>query len=166
MTYCICLVPEFVDHDIPSLIFAGEVEINELAAYEGLLGQDIYANMPETTDKILFEGANSGHGFAAYPSGEVAEYALNWLKYQVLDDDSICESLLQYPNSASEYLANIDCTDTLLGDLNGDSLINVQDVILTINLILISEYNSSADINSDDAVDILDIVQLINLILG
>ena len=166
VTYCICLVPEFVDHDIPSLIFAGEVEINELAAYEGLLGQDIYANMPETTDKILFEGANSGHGFAAYPNGEVAEYALNWLKYQVLDDDSICESLLQYPNSASEYLANIDCTDTLLGDLNGDSLINVQDVILTINLILISEYNSSADINSDDVVDILDIVQLINLILG
>ena len=166
VTYCICLVPELVDHSVPSLIFAGEVEVNELAAYEGMLGQDIYANMPAATDKIMFEGANSGHGFAAYPSGEVAEYALNWLKYQILDDNSVCESLLQYPNSASEYLTNIDCTDSLVGDLNGDSLINVQDVILTINLILISDFDSSADINSDGAVDILDIVQLINLILG
>ena len=166
VTYCICLVPEFVDHSVPSLIFAGEVEVNELTAYEGMLGQDIYANMPVATDKIMFEGANSGHGFAAYPSGEVAEYALNWLKYQVLDDNSACESLLQYPNSASEYLANIDCADFLLGDLNGDSLINVQDVILTINLILISDFDSGADINSDGAVDILDIVQLINIILG
>ena len=44
----------------------------------------IYDNMPESTDKIMFEGANDGHGFAAYPYGEVQEYALNWMKYQVL----------------------------------------------------------------------------------
>mgnify|MGYP006205468929 CR=1 FL=1 len=166
VTYCICLVPELVEHSVPSLIFAGEVEVNELTAYEGMLGQDIYANMPTITDKILFEGANSGHGFAAYPSGEVAEYALNWLKYQVLGDMVPCEALLDYPTSASEYLTNIECTGSMVGDVNGDELINVQDVILTINLILVSDYDSSADINSDSIVDILDIVQLINIILG
>ena len=166
VTYCICLVPEFVDHAIPSLIFAGEVEVNELTAYEGMLGQDIYANMPITTDKIMFEGANSGHGFAAYPSGEVSEYALHWLKYQVLGDMSSCEALLNYPTSASQYLTNIECTNSMVGDVNGDNLINVQDVILTINLILVSDYDQSADINADNIVDVLDIVQIINLILG
>ena len=164
--YCICLVPELVDHSVPSLIFAGEVEVNELTAYEGMLGQDIYANMPESTDKIMFEGAGSGHGFAASPYGEVKEYALNWLKFQVLDDSSVCESLLQFPDSASEYLNNIDCVDSITGDINGDSLVNVQDIILTVNLILNNEYNSFADLNEDNDVDVLDIVQIINLILN
>ena len=166
-TYCICLVPEFVDHPVPSLIFAGEVEVNELTAYEGMLGQDIYSNMPESTDKIMFEGANSGHGFAAYPYGEVQDYALNWLRYHVLDDDSVCESLLQIPSSASEYLTNLECEQSLLGDLNSDLVINIQDVVLAVNLVLTSSgYNSSADLNSDNIVNVQDIILLINIILN
>ncbi len=166
VTYCICLVPEFVNHPVPSLIFAGEVELNELTAYEGLLGQDIYTNMPESTDKVLFEGANSGHGFAAYPSGEVAQYALNWLKFHVLEDSSVCESLLEYPASASQYITNINCQQNLSGDINGDQTINVQDIILTVNFVLNNEYNTQADLNYDNTVDILDVVQIVNLILN
>ena len=166
-TYCICLVPEFVDHPVPSLIFAGEVEVNELTAYEGMLGQDIYANMPESTDKIMFEGAGSGHGFAAYPYGEVAQYALNWLSYHILNDDSVCESLLQTPSSASDYLTNLECEQSLLGDLNYDLIINIQDVVLAVNLVLTSSgYNSSADLNSDNIVNVQDIILLINIILN
>ncbi len=164
--YCICLVPEFVDHSVPSLIFAGEVELNELTAYEGMLGQDIYSNMPESTDKIMFEGANSGHGFAAYPYGEVQEYALNWLKYQVLNDGDACEALLETPSSASQYLVNMSCEGSLSGDINGDSIINIQDVVLIINLVLNSEYSDAADLNSDTTIDVLDVVQLVNLILN
>ena len=165
--YCICLVPELVDHSVPSLIFAGEVEVNELTAYEGMLGQDIYDNMPESTDKIMFEGANSGHGFAAYPSGEIAEYSLNWLKYHILDDLSACEPLLNYPSSASQYLTNLECNlSGMIGDINEDSLVNILDVILTVNLILDNEFNESADLNSDSIIDVLDIVQLVNIILS
>ena len=54
----------------------------------------------------------------------------------------------------------------LIGDVNGDFLINIQDIILTVNLVLNSEYNISADINSDGGIDILDIVQLANIILS
>ena len=164
--YCICLVPELVDHSVPSLIFAGEVEVNELTAYEGMLGQDIYINMPESTDKIMFEGANSGHGFAAYPYGEVQQYALNWLKYHVLDDTDACEALLLYPTLASQYLTNIECAASIEGDVNGDSLVNVQDIIVTVNFILANDYDSNADQNSDGSVNILDIVQIVNIILS
>ena len=166
VVYCICLVPELIEHSVPSLIFAGEVEVNELEAYEGLLGQDVYENMPSTTDKILFEGAGSGHGFAAYPYGEVAEYALNWLNYQVLEDVSVCELLLVEPSSASLYSTNIDCEGSISGDINGDSLVNIQDIILTVNFVLSGEYSSSADLNSDGSISILDIVQLINIVLS
>ena len=163
--YCICLVPELVEHSVPSLIFAGEIEVNELTAYEGMLGQDVYVNMPDSTPKIMFEGAGSGHGFAAYPYGEVSQYALNWLKYQVLNDDSICESLLQYPSLASQYLTNIECTASVVGDVNNDTVVNVQDVVLVVNLVLSSGYSASADINSDGIVNVLDIVQVVNIIL-
>ena len=163
--YCICLVPEFVEHSVPSLIFAGEVEVNELTAYEGMLGQDVYDNMPDSTPKIMFEGAGSGHGFAAYPYGEVSQYALNWLKYQVMNDDSACESLLQYPSLASQYLTNIECAASVVGDINNDTVVNVQDAVLVVNLVLSSEYSASADINSDGIVNVLDIVQVVNIIL-
>ena len=57
-----------------------------------------------------------------------------------------------------------------MGDLNQDGLINVQDIILTINLVLgapPSDYElCSGDINEDGIIDILDIVLLINLILS
>ena len=166
VTYCICLVPELIDHSIPSIMFAGQVEVNELPDYDGMLGQDIYSNMQETTDKIMFEGAGSGHGFAAYPNGEVSDYALNWLKYQVLDDTVACENLLTIPSSASEYLVNIECSETIEGDINGDALLNIQDIVLAVNLVLNNEYNYLADLNFDNIVNILDIINLVNIILN
>ena len=57
-----------------------------------------------------------------------------------------------------------------MGDLNQDGLINVQDIILTINIILGAPPNDyelcSGDINEDGVIDILDVVLLINLILS
>ena len=166
ITYCICLVPELISHSVPSLIFSGEVEVNELPDYDGMLGQDIYENMPENTDKIMFEGAGDGHGFAAYPYGEVQEYALNWLKYQVLGDYIACDNLLEIPSIASQYLINVECSASEVGDINGDSIINILDIVATVNLVLSSQYNSSADLNSDGQVDILDLVQLVSIILN
>ena len=122
--------------------------------------------MPSSPDKIIFEGAGSGHGFAESPYGEVAEYALYWLNYQLLGDNSACESLLVEPSSASLYSTNLDCEGSTLGDLNGDSLVNIQDIILTVNYVLSGDYSSSADLNSDGSISILDIVQLIIIVIA
>ena len=57
-----------------------------------------------------------------------------------------------------------------MGDINQDGLKNVQDIILTINIILgtpPSDYElCSGDLNEDGVIDILDIVLLVNLILS
>ena len=53
-----------------------------------------------------------------------------------------------------------------LGDVNQDSIINIQDVILVINLILNGEFDLVADINLDSTVNILDVIQLVNIILN
>jgi len=162
--YCICLVPEMLDHDIPTLIVAGQFELNELPAYDGLLGQDIYDNTPETTTKMLFEVAGGGHGSSYEP--EAREKALQWAKYHLLDDFDICEALINEPDTASDFQTTLNCQQQLPGDINGDALVNIQDVILTVNLILNNEYNSSADLNLDGAVNIQDVVLILNLILG
>ncbi len=59
----------------------------------------------------------------------------------------------------------------LLGDLNEDEVINVQDVIIIINIILENidptEYQLEAgDLNADGIIDVLDIVAVVNLIMG
>jgi len=62
----------------------------------------------------------------------------------------------------SDFIDN----DVLLGDLNQDEIVNIQDVILIINLILNSNFNSLADLTQDGQVDVLDIVYILNIILN
>ena len=161
--YCICLVPEMLDHDIPTFIVAGQFELNELPSYDGLLGQDIYDNTPETTVKMLFEVAGGGHG-AAYET-EPREKALQWAQYHLMGDVEICEALIETPDTASDFQTTLNCEQQLPGDINGDTLINVQDVILAVNFILSNQYDSNADLNSDGSVNVQDVVLILNLIL-
>ena len=73
-----------------------------------------------------------------------------------------------YCTGGSYQLDNSYCeqNEYHLGDLNQDSLINIQDVILAINLILYGEFDLSADINLDSTVNVLDVIQIVNIILN
>ena len=56
---------------------------------------------------------------------------------------------------------------SILGDVTGDGIVNILDIVSTISLILSgNEYLSSADLNSDGIVNVLDIVALVNIILN
>ena len=79
--------------------------------------------------------------------------------------------------NTSNYSAIIDIENALfdfaeetmfsqLGDINQDSFINIQDIILLINIVLDNGYNNLADINSDNIINIQDIVLAVNLILN
>ena len=60
-----------------------------------------------------------------------------------------------------------DFTQGNPGDVNGDEIINVLDIVQTVNMVLgLQEANSLADLNNDNIVNILDVVQLINLVLN
>ena len=60
---------------------------------------------------------------------------------------------------------NQSCMD-MLGDMNGDSIINILDVILLVNIILGSNGGSTmGDINMDGSINILDVILLVNVIL-
>ena len=67
---------------------------------------------------------------------------------------------------------SISATTTFLpGDINGDSTVNIQDIIMQINIILHqidpTEYQwLAADLDENGVVDILDVILLVDIILS
>jgi len=56
---------------------------------------------------------------------------------------------------------------SLLGDVNDDNLINILDVVITVNIILgIEDSNICSDYNQDQITNILDVVSIVSIILG
>ena len=88
------------------------------------------------------------------------------------------EGILKYTNNEIDtewmmYVLNelIGSTGGIAGDVNDDNLINILDVIQTVNIILganptPTDYELwAADMNQDGNIDILDIVLIVNTIL-
>jgi len=77
-------------------------------------------------------------------------------------------NLLSLGNAEKNYIRSLleeYYDQSNLGDINGDTLVNIQDIIIVINLILNGEFDLAADINLDSTVDILDVIQLVNIIM-
>ena len=73
-------------------------------------------------------------------------------------------------NGNLKVTLNSGCDNIILGDMNCDTVININDVVLLIEIILEEEYPQifqeiSGDLNSDNILDILDIISIINNIL-
>ena len=72
-------------------------------------------------------------------------------------------------NSAKNYIEGIieeHYQQSVLGDVNEDTVVNVQDIIILVNIILNGQSDNVGDINSDGVVNILDVVQIVNYIMG
>jgi len=56
---------------------------------------------------------------------------------------------------------------SLSGDLNGDGLLNILDVVILVNIVLgYGDPLPSGDLNGDGVLNVLDVVVLVNIILG
>jgi hypothetical protein len=91
-----------------------------------------------------------------------------------------CYAQSPFPNEDAIYFGGFDPNgylstnkawiykqiNTLSGDMNNDSIINILDVVQVVNLVLSDEYDENGDLNGDSIINILDIVQLINIILN
>ena len=55
----------------------------------------------------------------------------------------------------------------LAGDLNGDGMLNILDVVMLVNIVLgYGDPLPSGDLNGDGVLNVLDVVVLVNIILG
>ena len=58
-----------------------------------------------------------------------------------------------------------------MGDVNGDSNVNVSDVVISVGIVLGSVFPDEcqmeyADLNQDGTINVSDIVMMVNMILG
>ena len=77
-------------------------------------------------------------------------------------------NFLSLGNVEKNYIIDVledNYNQTILGDINGDTFVNIQDVILLVNSILSNQTNPLGDINNDGSVNILDVIQVTNIIL-
>ena len=97
-------------------------------------------------------------GECAFISG--CDWTINGIDYSDLFFDSMDEC-------SGTCLEN----SFFLGDINNDSLINVQDIILLVNFVLQAGFPDdtefmAADINDDGILNILDVVSIVDIILS
>ena len=113
------------------------------------LVMDSYPDLPI---RQLFEPYYQPHGLV------ILDYDGNYLAH--LNVTSLGDSQKNYIRSILEE----NYQQSNIGDINDDSLINVQDIIILVNIILNDEFENTADLNYDSSVDILDIIELMNII--
>ena len=102
----------------------------------------------------LITEANEAHIFEVTPDGTEVWY------YEYPGNNAMIARADRYGYDFFDFTG-------LLGDVNEDGIINVLDIILTVNIILgTSDFSNNADVNSDGIVNVLDIVSLVNVILG
>ena len=72
-------------------------------------------------------------------------------------------------NSAKNYIRGVleeHYQQSILGDVNGDATVNIQDVIMLVNYILNGQGDIDGDINADGTINILDVIGIVNIILN
>ena len=72
-------------------------------------------------------------------------------------------------NSVYDLVYNLidEIEVSIQGDVNSDGLINIVDVVQTVNMVLGTvEINPLADMNNDSMINVIDIVNIVNIILG
>ena len=86
------------------------------------------------------------------------------------------QGILQYANNEIDtewmlYVLNeLVVNNILSGDLNGDELINVVDVIIMVNIILgelisTTDQFTAGELNGDGVINVVDVIVLVNIIL-
>ena len=131
--------------------YAEECEWNEEASY-------INCNTLSDWECTNFNVDAVGTG-CWLQQGECIQWG-SWYTWMCYEYDYQCSGGIIQVNTS--YCEEIEYE---LGDMNGDYLINILDVIESINLILIGDYSFIADINDDNNLNILDIIILIDMIL-
>ena len=162
---------EFDGYDIITTPIDGRKYLNigntndQMIPYEG--GPSVGVNFINSQDAIFIIANSQGYqgeqlSEEGYQIGSSSVYEYPYLSNQVVHlrgDAGHGINAIQ-----REYI--IDFFSQLQGDVNGDSSVNIQDIILAVNLALSGEFNNLADINFDGVVNVLDIISLVNIVLN
>jgi hypothetical protein len=115
-----------------------------------------YGNCSNYNSSWSCSNANEQCGWTLCYGGGYGEWSYCCTGGTFQTDNSYCEGETSYCEEIQYQL----------GDINGDSSINILDIIQTIELVLTGDYNHIVDMDSNENINILDIVMLVELIIN
>ena len=129
---------------------------SEAWLYQGGFFSDVQSGaFRQPNGNTLITVANDAYIFEVSASGEIV-----W-------DLEVPGNNMMVPRGQKYGYDYFDTPNILLGDINLDGIINILDIISSVNIILGTiDFNNTADMNQDGVVNVLDIVSLVNIILG
>ena len=169
--------------DNSNVIIANSILWNELSAYEFLpLPNNSLVNASSYYSDIRIieniEYINSISENPQFNNSTSNDYTLSsespcidsGINSLIIDENTIIDTMTDYFGNMPDMGYFEHYSNNLYGDINLDTIIDVLDIVLLINIILNesieTEYSiENADLNQDDIIDILDIVSLVNTIL-
>ena len=132
---------------------------------------DSFVEENSITFPILFDPGSSGgvQGGDTYDDYYMPNDGSPYPRDFIVDQ----EGVLQYANNEIDTEWMLYVLDELTGgnqgmqgDINGDGILNILDLVSLVNLVLSGNFEDFGDINGDEALNILDVVLLANLILN
>ncbi|MBO7608837.1 MAG: leucine-rich repeat protein [Muribaculaceae bacterium] len=141
--------------------------------------KDIYCSIEDPED-LYFDEREYDPEVWGYDDTEVSVFTCNgiWVAY---DNPEVVfqNCVLHVPKGTvdkyracdmfNHFIHIVEMDDVVSGDINGDNIVDVEDVNAAINITLklntIDDYNGSADVNGDGIVDVEDVNAIINTIL-
>jgi len=92
---------QYPQDQVPTLFLAGSADPNA-----GGQSQGMFASLPGTTPKMLFEVQGGPHEVGNDPqnaNGEIGRYGLSWLEVFLVGDDRYRQFLSETPSQASDF---------------------------------------------------------------
>ncbi len=144
---------------------------------------NVFQMFLDDTDNYLFvdieiaNGSSSNWSYPTWPSHLDHILITNELFDELDNSDIQTIKIDEYLDGGwNEYDQNISdhrpvalklyFGSSINGDVNGDGVVNILDVVAAINIVLSGEYQVSVDLNEDGSVDILDVILVVLIIQG
>ena len=138
----------------------------------------VVSSFNRSSDKIIDDlyqfNTRQDYNFTIYRDNALLESDIDEFYYideTTEDGQSYCYAITLKDNQGNELvISDNQCIDLgldlgqLLGDINGDDILNILDIVSLVTLVLNGSDNPAADINDDGIINILDVVTLINII--
>jgi endonuclease/exonuclease/phosphatase family metal-dependent hydrolase len=128
-------------------------------------------------DFAIANGSSSNWSYPTWPShldhilitNELFDELDNFDIQTIKIDEYLDGGWNEYDYNISDHrpvAVKFNFNSNINGDINGDGILNVQDIIVIITMVLNGDYSTVADMNEDGTINILDIVMVAFIILN
>ena len=175
------LLKEYIDTNLPNenVIVLGD--LNDILT--DAVANNVFQMIINDTENYLFadmeiaEGSSADWSYPTWPSHLDHILITNELFDELDNSDIQTIKIDEYLDGGwNEYDQNIsdhrpvaikfNFNSNINGDINGDGILNIQDIILIVTMVLEGDYSSVADMNEDGTINILDVVLVAFIILS